>query len=245
MSELAEGPRAATVERITLEGVDGTTIDAAHAVPDGVVVAGLVVHPDMMGLRPLFDELSRRLATHGFAVCTPEPWARLSAEERASTDPSGRMGKVQDLDDAQKLDDLARAADYLAAADGVAEMFLIGFCFGGMYTLKAAASGHFARAVPFYGMIRLPDDWHGPGQRDPLEYAPDVCPTLGIFGGIDPWTPPEDIEALRDVWRDRDDCEIVVYPDADHAFVHAIERPVHRPDDAADAWRRTLSFLTQ
>jgi hypothetical protein len=25
--------------------------------------------------------------------------------------------------------------------------------------------------------------------------------------------------------------------------VHGPERPAHRPDDAADAWRRTLAFL--
>ncbi len=245
MSELAEGPRSASVERVQLEGIDGAPIEAAHAVPDGTIVAGLVVHPDMLGLRPLFDDLSRRLATHGFAVCTPEPWARLSAEERADPNPAGRMGKVKDLDDAVKLGDLTRAADYLAATDGVADVFVLGFCFGGMYTLKAAASGRFSRAVPFYGMIRLPEDWHGPGQRDPLETAADVCPTLAIFGGIDPWTPPDDIEALRRAWAGRDDCEIAVYPEADHAFVHAVERPVHRPDDAADAWRRTLTFLTQ
>jgi carboxymethylenebutenolidase len=70
-----------------------------------------------------------------------------------------------------------------------------------------------------------------------------VCPSLAIFGGGDPWTPPDDIDALRAAWHDRDDCEIVVYPEADHGFVHAPERPAHRPDDAADAWARTLSFL--
>ena len=55
--------------------------------------------------------------------------------------------------------------------------------------------------------------------------------------------PPADIEALRAAWADRPDCEIVVYPDADHGFVHDPERPAHRADDAADAWRRALAFL--
>ena len=44
-------------------------------------------------------------------------------------------------------------------------------------------------------------------------------------------------------WNSRPDCEVVVYPEADHGFVHAPERPVHRPDDATDAWQRTLRFL--
>jgi dienelactone hydrolase len=45
------------------------------------------------------------------------------------------------------------------------------------------------------------------------------------------------------VWRDRDDCTILVYPDAEHGFVHAPDRPAHRAEDAADGWRRALTFL--
>ena len=71
-----------------------------------------------------------------------------------------------------------------------------------------------------------------------------MCPTLAIFGGDDPFTPAADIEALRAAWADRPDCEIVVYPEAEHGFVHAPERPAHRADDAADAWRRVLAFLS-
>jgi carboxymethylenebutenolidase len=36
---------------------------------------------------------------------------------------------------------------------------------------------------------------------------------------------------------------VVVYPGAEHGFVHDPERAAHRPDDAADAWRRALAFL--
>jgi carboxymethylenebutenolidase len=147
------------------------------------------------------------------------------------------------MDDDVRLGDLAAAAEFLRETDGVERVSVLGFCMGGMYTLKAAATGVFTRAVAFYGMIRVPDDWRGASQRDALDTAAHVCPTLAIFGGEDPWTPSADIEALRAAWRDRDDCEIVVYPDADHGFVHGIERPAHRPDDAADAWRRALEFL--
>src|SRR5207247_9030643 len=113
----------------------------------------------------------------------------------------------------------------------------------GRYTLKAARGGRCARAAPVSGVIRVPDDWRAPAQRDALATAAHVCPTLAIFGGKDPWTPAADIDALRAAWRDRDDCEIVVYPEADHGFVHAPERPAHRPDDAADVWQRALAFL--
>ncbi len=243
MPELTPGTHDIDVEHIVLRGVDGTVVDAIHARPDGMPLAGLVLHPDIMGVRPLFDDLCRRLATHGFAVCAPEPFARAPVEVRAEADAGARMRYVAELDDDLQIADLETAADYLVVHDDVREVAVLGFCMGGMQVLKAAASGRFDRAVSFYGMIRVPDDWVGPNTRQPLDTAGDVCPTLAIFGGVDPYTPPDDIAALRVAWADRPDCEIVVYPEADHGFVHAPERPAHRADDAADAWRRTLTFL--
>jgi carboxymethylenebutenolidase len=242
---LDEGSHHASVERIVLDARDGTAVDAIHARPQAQPEAGLVVHPDMMGVRPLFDEHCRRLATRGFAVLCAEPFARFPRDVRDAPEPTQRMSHMKDMDDEQQLGDLAQAAELLRTTDGVEHVSIIGFCMGGMYTLKAAGTGAFARAVPFYGMIRLPDDWRGAQQHEPLDTAAQVCPTLAIFGGTDPWTPPDDIEALRAAWRDRDDCEIVVYPEADHGFAHAPERPVHRPDDAADAWQRALMFVRE
>ena len=243
MAELHTGPHDVDVEYITLKGPDGTGVDAIHARPDGMPVGGLVVHTDVMGVRPLFDDLCRRLATHGFAVCAPEPFARAPVEVRADADPTTRMGYVAQLDDELQIGDLEAAADYLVVHDDVREVAILGFCMGGMQVLKAAATGRFDRAVAFYGMIRVPEGWVGPAIREPLDTIADVCPTLAIFGGRDPWTPAGDIDALRAAWADRTDCEILVYPDADHGFVHAPERDTHRADDAADAWRRVLTFL--
>jgi carboxymethylenebutenolidase len=242
VAELAQGPYEVEVEHITIKGVDGYAVDAIHARPDGMPIAGLVVHPDVGGLRPLFDDLCHRLATHGFAVCAPEPFAR-APELAMSTDIPARMAHVRELDDDLQIGDLEAAADYLVVHDDAREVAVLGFCMGGMQVLKAAATGRFDKAVAFYGMIRLPADWTGPGLREPLATAADVCPTLAIFGGRDSYTPPDDIEALRAAWVDRADCEIVVYPDAEHGFVHVPERPAHRADDAADAWRRVLAFL--
>jgi carboxymethylenebutenolidase len=243
VAALSEGSRAARVERIALEGHGGVAVEAIHARPDGEPIGGVVLHPDIMGVRPLFDDLSRRVATHGFAVCAPEPFARLPNDERASLDAAGRMAHVPDLRDADQLGDLIAAADHLRADDAVSTVSVLGFCMGGMYTLKAAATGAFARAVPFYGMIRVPEAWRGPNLREPLDSAADACPTLAIFGDQDPWVPAADVDALRAAWAERSDCEIVVYSGADHGFVHDPERPAHRADDAADAWHRVLTFL--
>jgi carboxymethylenebutenolidase len=243
MGELEEGGHAARVERVTLEGSGGVAVEAIHARPEGAPARGLVLHPDIGGVRPLFDDLCRRIATHGVAVCSPEPWARIPAEERAALDATARMERMAERDDTAQLGDLVRAADYLRAADRVRDVAVLGFCMGGMYALKAAATGAFDRAVVFYGMIRLPEEWRGPGQGEPLDVTADACPTLAFFGDADPFTPADDIEALRAAWSGHAEHEIVVYPGAEHGFVHDPARPAHRPDAAADAWRRTLAFL--
>jgi len=243
MAELREGRQEPHVERIQIRGADGVEVETIHARPEGLPRSGIVLHPDLMGVRPLFDDLCRRLATHGFAVCSPEPFARAPAEVRNAEDPSARMDYIPQLDDELQLGDLERAADRLVVDDDVSEVAVLGFCMGGMQTLKAAATDRFDRAVPFYGMIRIPENWRGGRLREPLETAAEVCPTLAIFGSVDPFTPAADIEALRAAWAGRPDCEIVVYEGADHGFVHAPERPAHRADDAADAWTRVLRFL--
>jgi len=190
---------------------------------------GIALHPDIMGLRPLFDELCARLADEGFTTCAIEPWP---GQEDLPLEK--RMNASLDVD--RVLDDLAAAA----AATDCERVAVMGFCMGGMQTFRAAGTGRFAKAVAFYGMIVPPEPWRAPG-KDPLDMLrrPEACPTLAILGGKDNYTPPEDIEQLRKV----PNVEVVAYREAEHGFVHAPERPSHRPDDAADAWRRTFGFL--
>jgi carboxymethylenebutenolidase len=240
---LEQGPRPASVERVTFKGHDDVAVDGIHARPEGEPTRGLVLIPDIMGVRELFDDLCRRIATHGVAVLAVEPWARLEPSQRAALDPQGRMEIAKDLHDEAQLGDLEAAAEWLGEHDGVGRIAVLGFCMGGMYAFKAAALGRFDRAVAFYGMVRVPENWRGPGQADALDLLTDACPTLAIVAGRDSFVPEGDIEALREKWQGHPEHEIVVYPEAEHGFVHDPDRPTHRPDDAADAWRRVLAFL--
>lgn len=243
MALLAEGPHEATVDRITID-VDGSSLAAIHARPTDTALVGLVVAVDIGGLRPLFDDICRRLATHGVAVCAVEPYSRLPEADRDAMLPEDRLAGARNLYDDVQVRDLTEAADHLGAADGVPSVCVAGFCIGGNYTLKAAATGRFERAVSFYGMIRTPEMWEGPGHRDPLDGVAGVCPTLYICGDTDPWVPSSDLDALRAAWANRDDCKVMVYRGGiDHGFAHDPERPAHREEEAVDAWRRALSWL--
>ena len=61
MAELIEGPYDIEIERITLRGVDDVAVEAIHARPEGMPLAGIALHTDIMGIRPLFDDICRRL----------------------------------------------------------------------------------------------------------------------------------------------------------------------------------------
>ena len=210
--------------RITLPS--GTPAELAHA--DAATV-GIALHPDIMGLRPLFDQHCARLAAEGFTTCAIEPWP---GQEDLPVEK--RLNAPLDLD--RVLGDLAAAAD----ATECGRAAVMGFCMGGMQAFRAAGTGRFHRVVAFYGMIVPPEHWRFPG-RDPLDMLqrPEACPTLAILGGQDKWTPPGDIEALERL----SNVEVAFYPEADHGFAHDADRPTHRTDDAADAWRRATGFI--
>jgi carboxymethylenebutenolidase len=204
--------------------------------PDAPASRGLVLWPDIGGLRPLFEDHVQRLVDElGWVVCAVEPFPgreRMTLEERFAAMPG--------LDDADKLADLEAATDVCAEAiDGDPGIGALGFCMGGMLAMKSVASSRIDRAAAFYGMIRMPEDWRGPGLGDAI----DVVRTrpgdlLGIFGLQDPWCPVSQIDELEATG-----AYVVRYPDADHGWAHDATRGNYRAADAADAWQRAEAFL--
>ena len=210
--------------RITLPS--GTEAEAERPAesPD----MGLVIAPDIGGLRPLFDRMVGRMCSvWNMSTVAVEPFPG----HDLGLDLDARMATVPTLTDGDHLRDLEEAAD----ATGCDTVGLIGFCMGGMYCFKSAASDRFARIVSFYGMIRLPENWRSPTQGEPLDLlaAGHDDRVLAIIGDKDPYTPPDDVAAL-----DATGVTVVRYPDAEHGFAHDAERPAHRSDDAADAFDR-------
>ena len=200
---------------------------------------GLVIVPDLWGLRPLFDDLCKDLSARtGWSVIAVEPFPGEDLPGAEASDGFARRSEaLSRADDGQLFADLQVAAD-LTAADRVGVM---GFCMGGMYALKASATGRFDRAVSFYGMVRLPEDWKGAGQEEPLDALArrGSCQVLELVGTSDSFVPLDDIDALEAAG-----AQVVRYEGAEHGFVHDASRPAHRPDDAADAWVRALKFLS-
>ena len=81
----------------------------------------------------------------------------------------------------------------------------------------------------------------------PVELAASLkAPVLGLYGGADTGIPLDTVEAMRLALQAGSDAakrsEIVVYPEAQHAFF-ADYRPSYDPAAATDGWQRCLGWL--
>lgn len=209
----------------------GTEVEVDESV--AAPAMGLVIAPDIFGLRPLFDGLVSRLAREwNVRVAAVEPFPG----RNLGPDVAERMAAVPSLRDDDHLRDLLEAADLLdCPRTGV-----MGFCMGGMYCHKAARSDRFDRIVAFYGMIHVPEAWRSATQGDPVELmrSGDPSRVLSIVGARDPYTPAADVAELGATG-----ATVIEYPDAEHGFAHDAARPSHRADDARDAFERARRWL--
>jgi len=116
---------------------------------------------------------------------------------------------------------------------GPARVGTLGFCMGGGYALLGACHRPFDFAVDFYGKIERVE-----------EVAGLRGPALLLLGSEDeritPWALSEFLPAAN---RAKKRVSLELYPGVRHAF-HRPGWEGHDPAAAAEAWRRTLDFLS-
>lgn len=214
---------------------------------------GVVMIHDVWGLTDHTRDLAGRLAGEGFAVLAIDLYRR---EAEVAIDNPGAWMRA--LSDPQVLADLQAGVDFLAADDCTAgqRIGITGFCMGGMYALMGAcACSGLSAGVPYYGLLShshglLHDEAGLDPQkkpREPLDHASELrCPLLGFFGAKDEFIPTQDVRLLeQQLAKSGQSTEIVLYPDAGHAFMNDTRPDAYRPDDAADAWGRMVAFLNR
>ncbi len=99
-------------------------------------------------------------------------------------------------------------------------------------------------AVAWYGKLVGEKTLNSPKQ--PVDIATDLnAPVLGLYGGQDTSIPLDTVETMRHALRAANaKAEIVVYPDAGHAF-NADYRASYHAESAKDGWQRMLDWFSQ
>jgi carboxymethylenebutenolidase len=239
----AEGLEERPVKIPTADGeIPGYVAMPSRGGPFPVV---LVVQ-EIFGVNAYIQDVCRRLAKLGYLAIAPELYWRQGDVSRITDLRQIINDVVSSVPDAQVMSDLDAAVDFAAAGRGdPTRIGITGFCWGGRAAwLYAAHSGRLKAAVAWYGKLSGATESLHPAQ--PVEIADQLnCPVLGLYGGTDPSIPIAQIESMRAALAAvRKNAEIVVYPDAGHAF-HADHRPNYDESAARDGWMRLREWFRQ
>jgi len=218
----------------TYAGIDGKDIVGYIAHPKGEIPkAGLVVIHEWWGLNDNVKAMARRLAGAGYLALAVDLYEGEVAEDRTA---ASRLARASGQRTESMLDNLNQAIEHLRSA-GVERIGVIGWCFGGGWSLRTALAfpDKVDATVIYYG--RLTSD------QDELQSL--SSPVLGIFGALDEGIPVATVREFQAALDALDkEAAIHVYEDADHAFANP-SGTRYNETAAEDAWAKTLAFFTQ
>ena len=226
---------------------DGT-VPAYRAAPEkGGPFPTVLVVQEIFGVHEHIKDVCRRLAKLGYLAVAPELFAR-QGDVSKLTDIQEIFSKVvSKVPDAQVMSDLDSAVEW-AKKDGkgdTAKLGVTGFCWGGRITwLYSAHNPDLKAGVAWYGRLSGAGKATDLQPKYPIDLAKDLkAPVLGLYGEKDAGIPVKDVEAMRAALKGADrPGEIVVYPDAPHAF-HADYRQSYRKGPAEDGWKRLQAWF--
>lgn len=204
----------------------------------------ILVVQEIFGVHEHIKDVCRRLAHQGYLALAPELFVRQGDPKTVPDIQTIMQTIVPKVADAQVMADLDAAADWAVEQGGDASRLgITGFCWGGRITwLYAAHNRRLKAGVAWYGRLVGVVSENTP--RHPQDVVAQLnAPVLGLYGGTDPGIPLATVESMRDLLKAAGkEAEIVVYPDAPHAF-HADYRPSYRKEPAEDGWRRLLAWF--
>ena len=220
---------------VSLKAADGFSIPAYVAQPAGKPRGAIVVLQEIFGVNSHIRSVADRFAGEGYLAVAPATFERVkSGVDLGYTDADIKAGSelksaVTALPGAGVLQDIQAAIDHGAQASG-GKVGIVGFCYGGLLTWRAACLlKGLSAAVPYYG--------GGVTSEEEIARQPQ-CPVMAHFGDQDTHIPMEGVDAFR---KAHPQVEVLVYP-ANHGF-NCDQRGSYDAAAATLARERTLAFF--
>ncbi|MEQ8689706.1 MAG: dienelactone hydrolase family protein [Pseudomonadales bacterium] len=239
---------AVTEQDVTVSTPDGEA-DCYFVHPTKGKHPAVIVWPDILGLRPAFRVMGKRLAQSGYAVLVVNPYYRSAVSPVVGEGASFRNPETREkvlplarsLSPETNVTDAKAFVAYLdaqAAVDTSRGIGTTGYCMGGPMTMRTAA------AIP--SRIAAGASFHGGGLVTDADNSPHLliddmqASYLIAIASNDDEKEPEAKNVLRETFAQAGlDAEIEVYEGALHGWCPP-DSMVYNEAQAERAWSRLL-----
>jgi len=225
---------AATGKQVTYKSGDENVNGVLYAPSSNGPFPAIVVIHEWWGLNDWVKEQASKLADQGYVTLAIDLY-----RGKVATTPEEAHEIMRGVPEDRANRDLLAATAYLRSLKNVKpdKIGADGWCMGGGYSLDLAINDpKLAADVINYGHLAT--------ETETLKKI--NAPILGNFGGQDQGIPPESVNAFADQLKKLGKTvDVKIYPDAGHAFENPNNKAGYKPEDAADAWQRTVKFFSE
>jgi carboxymethylenebutenolidase len=251
-------PRAANAmdtseSEVEIKTPDGTA-DAYFAHPASGKYPGVLVWPDIFGLRPAFRQMSKRLAESGYSVLVVNPFYRTkkaptAPEKPDFDDPPTRemlMGLKATLNANTAQTDAQAFVPWLdkqASVDTKRKAGTTGYCMSGPIAFQTAATlpDRIGAVATFHGGGLTTDQPDSPHLLIPKTKAH----YLVAIAENDDQKQPSSKDILRESFKKAGlPAEVEVYAGAQHGWCPP-DSAVYNAEQAEKAWSRLLALFKE
>ena len=240
---------AVTESEVTVKTPDGNA-DCYFVHPATGAAAGVLVWPDIFGLRPAFRQMGKRLAETGYSVLVVNPFYRTkkapTADAGSKTPIPQLMPLAQALNETTHMTDAKAFIAWLDQQSSVAKNKKVGtqgYCMGGPMAFRTAA------AVP--DRVGAVASFHGGGLATDMPNSPHLqaakskAQFLIQIAENDDMRAPNDKTILKDTFAKANlPAEIEVYAGAAHGWCPP-DSTVYNEPQAEKAWSRLIALYAK
>jgi carboxymethylenebutenolidase len=231
---------------VNVKTPDGTA-DCYFVHPASGTAPGVLVWPDIFGLRPALRQMGKRLAESGYSVLVVNPFYRVKkapiSEAGAATPLQELMPLARGLNETTQMTDAKAFIGWLDQQSPVAKNRKVGtqgYCMGGPIAFRTAAAvpDRVGAVASFHGGGLVTDQPNSPH----LQASKTKAQFLIAIATNDDARSPKEKDVLKETFAKANlAAEIEVYTGAAHGWCPP-DTQVYNEQQAEKAWSRLLAL---